>query len=619
MRINPNTANSASKSLPSKPAEHIVSDPAFSFFAQIDQIQNLQDDRDGRPDASSRDKNQDKDGDPNLLPALRAAIPLPSQPFPAPDQAEEPMDSPANELCQSSGDGSSAPNSLFTAVAQSMIGGSSAPMFATQMQNSKGPQAGRQSRPQAFDMSIQLSNSGSPYGLSGRDDGIEAALEPSAPLIEGTEGQNSSPQSLSNGIAQILEKTTDDGQGPLLQLLSNGLARVPAETMDDPGAPAVGRMAGQNPSAQLSDIISRILGKTTDATGATAADDTGRQNPQSLSNGIAQIVEKTADRSGSPAEKNYIAEPGIRSQSDPGKTRASEFRRTGSIPTDPEMRAPFSKIATFPAPDKSGNSVNSQGTAEAPDIQGESYGAPAPIKANAPAAPQNDGGVGSQKDSNPRPNEQSVATTAQSRLNAVQVQPETPLSKTGTNANRQEVFSRTLSTNAPSVDSTLRPASSSAPEPARPQNLIFQIAGRIQIQVRDGGGEIRIQLKPDGLGQLEIKAETTVNGVTARISTDSDGVKSYLDNNLHLLQQTLQDQGLKVDRIFVTVQTGSDDQSSSSYSAQFNHPGQGPHGGESRNPQGELQADGSDVVEEMAVDPATWLMLKPNTRFYTVA
>ena len=622
MRINPNTANSASKSQPSKPAEHVISDPAFSFFAQIDQIQKLQDDRNSRPDASSRDKNPDKDGDLSLLSALQATMSLPLEPFPPPDQLEHPVDSPANELCGSSGDGGTVMNSLFAAAAaQSMVSGSFTALLSSQLQNSKDSQTQMQSPSQTFAASIPPARNDGPSGLPGLADGIELTLVPGGPAADETDGQNPSLQLLSDQDSRALEETMDRFGTPAVEKnnspqLPDRIARILEKTMDLTGAPVADGTNGQNPSLQLlSNQNERVLEKTMDRFGAPAAEQ--NSSPQLLANGTAQTLKKIANSSSSPAEKNTIPELGIRPQSDRQKTRASGTRQPVSIPTDSEMRAPVSKIATIPAPEKSGNSVNSNETAEARDMRGESYRTAAPIKANAPAAPQNDGGPGSQKDSHSRPNEPGAATAAHGKLDAVQT--EIPLAKKATNVNRQEVFSRTVSTNAPSVDSTLRPGSSSAPEPARPQNLIFQIAERIQIQVRDGRGEIRIQLKPDGIGQLEIKAETTVNGVTARISTDSDGLKSYLENNLHLLQQTMQDQGLKVDRVYVTVQTGTDDQSSSSHTAQFGHAGQGQHGKETHKPHREPQADGSGVLEEMAVDPATWLMLKPNTRFYTVA
>jgi hypothetical protein len=160
------------------------------------------------------------------------------------------------------------------------------------------------------------------------------------------------------------------------------------------------------------------------------------------------------------------------------------------------------------------------------------------------------------------------------------------------------------------------PASSSTAHVPEP---VLQLADQMRIQVRDGKGEIRIQLKPDSLGRLEIIAENTAHGVSARISTESNAVKSYLENNLQVLQQTLQDQGLKIDRIHIIVQDASDSQSSSGLSAQFGHTGSGQNG---REPQFSSEKSGPsilDSVDEAVWDPESWLAMNPNKRFHTVA
>jgi flagellar hook-length control protein FliK len=150
---------------------------------------------------------------------------------------------------------------------------------------------------------------------------------------------------------------------------------------------------------------------------------------------------------------------------------------------------------------------------------------------------------------------------------------------------------------------------------SQPREFIIQLAERIQVQLRDGKGEIRIQLKPDGLGHLEIRAENTVHGVVARIVAESGSVKNYLETNLHSLQQSLQDQGLRVDRIQVTVQEGFVSHSFSGHASESGHSGSGHQG------RGTVRlADMSEnYPEELTVDPATWIGLNPNGRFHTVA
>jgi flagellar hook-length control protein FliK len=154
---------------------------------------------------------------------------------------------------------------------------------------------------------------------------------------------------------------------------------------------------------------------------------------------------------------------------------------------------------------------------------------------------------------------------------------------------------------------------------ARTPDMVFQLAEQMRIQVRDGKGEICIQLKPESLGSLEIKAENTINGVSARISTESHAVKSYLESNLQVLQQALQDQGLKIERIQVTVQDAFDSQSSSGFSAQFGHTGSGQQGKESQFLSGKGESSSANLPDDAVLDPASWLALNPNNRFYTIA
>ena len=158
------------------------------------------------------------------------------------------------------------------------------------------------------------------------------------------------------------------------------------------------------------------------------------------------------------------------------------------------------------------------------------------------------------------------------------------------------------------------PASSS-----QPRELVLQVADQIRVQLRDGKEEIRIQLKPESLGHLEIKAETTLNGVTARITTESNNVKSYLENNLQFLQQTLQDQGLKVERIHIVVQDAFSSQSPSGFAAHSGHANSGQDGRESQTHTQSSGSSQTNTTDEMTVDPLTWISLNPNSRFHTVA
>ncbi len=209
-------------------------------------------------------------------------------------------------------------------------------------------------------------------------------------------------------------------------------------------------------------------------------------------------------------------------------------------------------------------------------------------------------------------------TTVQSKMNGSQL--DSSASPTFASERQHEVFS-------PSAAGSMRVTESGRPAPSgtekaaasHPGEFIFQLAERILIQVRDGKSEMRIHLRPDGLGHLEIRAETTANGITARILAGSGSVKDYLESNLHVLQQNLQDQGLKINRIHIAVQDGTGSQSSAEYAPRFGNPGSENSGS---NHQGYSEISGritSGQAEEMTVDLTTWASFTSNSGFHAIA
>jgi hypothetical protein len=162
-------------------------------------------------------------------------------------------------------------------------------------------------------------------------------------------------------------------------------------------------------------------------------------------------------------------------------------------------------------------------------------------------------------------------------------------------------------------------AAQSASAAPRSPEFVFHLAEQIRIQLREGKGEIRIQLRPENLGRLEIRAETTLTGISARITAESGTVKNYLENNLQLLQQSLQNQDLRIDRIYIVAQDPVDAQFSQGYAAQSGNAGYGQRGKESNANAGSDKSVIYETPSETVLDAAAWLAMNPNNRFYTVA
>ncbi|MDR1728756.1 MAG: flagellar hook-length control protein FliK [Acidobacteriota bacterium] len=92
----------------------------------------------------------------------------------------------------------------------------------------------------------------------------------------------------------------------------------------------------------------------------------------------------------------------------------------------------------------------------------------------------------------------------------------------------------------------------------RSREFVTQMAEHIRLQLRAGGGLIRIQLHPEDLGRVDIRAEQGREGITARITAESREAKALLENNLPSLQQALEERGLRVDRLHVVMREGAD-------------------------------------------------------------
>ena len=86
-----------------------------------------------------------------------------------------------------------------------------------------------------------------------------------------------------------------------------------------------------------------------------------------------------------------------------------------------------------------------------------------------------------------------------------------------------------------------------------------QIVRRAVIQVRDGQHEARIDLKPDFMGHVRMQVITENQQVTVKILTEFGFVKDLIENNIHQLKADLQQQGLEVDKLDVSVSRDSHD------------------------------------------------------------
>lgn len=96
------------------------------------------------------------------------------------------------------------------------------------------------------------------------------------------------------------------------------------------------------------------------------------------------------------------------------------------------------------------------------------------------------------------------------------------------------------------------------PNPTQPavstEELMEQIVKKVELVSKQANSEMRIQLKPEFLGKMLIQIAVNDGVVTARFTTESQHVKQILEANMNSLKQTLEANGLRVDKTEVNVQ-----------------------------------------------------------------
>ena len=86
-----------------------------------------------------------------------------------------------------------------------------------------------------------------------------------------------------------------------------------------------------------------------------------------------------------------------------------------------------------------------------------------------------------------------------------------------------------------------------------------QLVRKAAIHLRNGQHEARIELKPDFLGHVRMQVISEHQQVTVRILAEHGFVKEMIEGNVHQLKADLQQQGLEIDKLEVSVSRDSED------------------------------------------------------------
>ena len=111
-------------------------------------------------------------------------------------------------------------------------------------------------------------------------------------------------------------------------------------------------------------------------------------------------------------------------------------------------------------------------------------------------------------------------------------------------------------------NSTITPAAASKAEAVRitnPQEVTNQIIERVKVDIKPGVSEIRMNLKPESLGEVSLRIASENGVVTAHFIAENQRVKEIIESNFNQLQDALSEQGLNVTELSVSVSNGDNE------------------------------------------------------------
>ena len=140
-------------------------------------------------------------------------------------------------------------------------------------------------------------------------------------------------------------------------------------------------------------------------------------------------------------------------------------------------------------------------------------------------------------------------------------------SQSGGNSGSGGSFGNSLGTSA----GTATGATSASSSIDRAQ-VISQVTQHLEtMRLSNGNGEMRIQLNPEHLGNVQVSVATHQDGVVARIAVESAQIQQVMDGAREHLRSTLEARGVRVNSVEVTVTqnpVGSDSGSNAAFAGQ---------------------------------------------------
>ena len=99
--------------------------------------------------------------------------------------------------------------------------------------------------------------------------------------------------------------------------------------------------------------------------------------------------------------------------------------------------------------------------------------------------------------------------------------------------------------------------------------VLTQIVKKAAFNLKNGQTEVKIDLKPEFLGRIQLKISTENHQVMVRMLTEIPLVKDIIENNINHLKADLQNHGLEIDKFDVFLTRDSDQHENGHENAKF--------------------------------------------------
>lgn len=98
--------------------------------------------------------------------------------------------------------------------------------------------------------------------------------------------------------------------------------------------------------------------------------------------------------------------------------------------------------------------------------------------------------------------------------------------------------------------------------------IVRQIVEQIKVEIKPDVSSMELQLNPENLGKVNLHVTSKEGVITAQFFVQNETVKTMIEGQLAVLREAMNEQGVKVEAVEVTVETGQFDRSLEQHSEQ---------------------------------------------------